>query len=426
MIVAACFSSHSWRVPLTRIFASTCFGSWLGALPVTTLGAVDLSESVRLVSYADVRAYAGSFEPTWLENGLGRTRYGDSDGTEAGARLAEAGIVLDWRLARKWHIHAHISATPDAPDPLDIPEVVLRWRGEDWHLNAGIFFGNISQENTLAGWRPEWSITPSAINNWFGEEVRSIGLETGYEIQDGWRVSALVFAANDPTGSLLAWCGWSVSDIRSGLIGSLPLPEIPSLADGGSFDEQAAEVRPIKEIDNRPGLQLSTSWRNQSLKVRLELYDNFADQTAFDDGEYAWRTQFVHGGMTWELNESWSLLSQVILGRTRMGPGTLVDVPFVSAYALLGRQWNTDIGVWRLAGRLEYFSTSDDDTTADDPNAGQGWSAMLATTWQPNDWLRLLAEGVVIDSERDVYVSDAVESRSATEYLLQVAAIAQF
>ena len=104
----------------------------------------------------------------------------------------------------------------------------------------------------------------------------------------------------------------------------------------------------------------------------------------------------------------------------------MVDVPFASAYALLGRQWNTDIGVWRLAGRLEYFSTSDDDTTADDPNAGQGWSAMLATTWQPNDWLRLLAEGVVIDSERDVYVSDAVESRSATEYLLQVAAIAEF
>ena len=71
----------------------------------------------------------------------------------------------------------------------------------------------------------------------------------------------------------------------------------------------------------------------------LELYDNFADQSAFENGEYAWRTQFIHGGMTWQITEAWSLLSQVLVGQTRMGPGTLVHAPFASAYALLGRAW---------------------------------------------------------------------------------------
>ena len=62
------------------------------------------------------------------------------------------------------------------------------------------------------------------------------------------------------TGSLLAWRGWSTSDIRTGLIGSLPLPDMPAIQTGGSFAEQADHVKPINEIDDRPGLlQLSTS-----------------------------------------------------------------------------------------------------------------------------------------------------------------------
>src|SRR5258705_9405197 len=46
-----------------------------------------------------------------------------------------------------------------------------------WSIKAGAFFPPISLENTEIGWTSPWTLTPSAINAWVGEELRTIGLE---------------------------------------------------------------------------------------------------------------------------------------------------------------------------------------------------------------------------------------------------------
>ena len=122
------------------------------------------------------------------------------------------------------------------------------------------------------------------INNWIGEEVRSIGVESKGKLTDNWSLGATIFAANDPSGSLLALRSWSTSDIRVGLFGSLPLPNIASLHETGTFPEQASNVTPFREVDNRPGAMIFSTWRQDNVSVRFELYDNFVEQSAFEYG----------------------------------------------------------------------------------------------------------------------------------------------
>ena len=46
-----------------------------------------------------------------------------------------------------------------------------------WSVKAGAFFPPISLENTEVGWTSPWTLTPSAINSWVGEEVKVVGGE---------------------------------------------------------------------------------------------------------------------------------------------------------------------------------------------------------------------------------------------------------
>ena len=93
-------------------------------------------------------------------------------------------------------------------------------------------------------------------------------------------------------------------------------------------------------------------------------------------------------------------------------------------WAAPGEGTDTLSGNWRLAGRVEYFATGDEDDTPDDPNGGQGWSMMLAS-WQPKTW-RKLREGMYIASERDVWNGTATQTNDEAEYIMQLAAVAEF
>ena len=44
-------------------------------------------------------------------------------------------------------------------------------------VKAGAFFPAISLENDDLGWTSPYTLTPSAINSWIGEELRTIGSE---------------------------------------------------------------------------------------------------------------------------------------------------------------------------------------------------------------------------------------------------------
>jgi hypothetical protein len=162
----------------------------------------------------------------------------------------------------------------------------------------------------------------SAINTWVAEELRTVGAELSVsrrpEMFGGTQTFSLqgaVFVGNDPAGSLLAWKGWSAHNRQTRFGDKLPLPPLPVLEPGELLAEQNPYVQPFREIDGRAGYYVGGEWQfNQQLLIRAMHYDNRADPTAFEDGQYAWNTKFNHVAAQIALPGEWSLLFQWMKG----------------------------------------------------------------------------------------------------------------
>ena len=59
-------------------------------------------------------------------------------------------------------------------------EAHLPARGSRLKLRAGAFFLATSRENVDALWENAYAISSSALNSWFGEELRPIGLDASW------------------------------------------------------------------------------------------------------------------------------------------------------------------------------------------------------------------------------------------------------
>src|SRR5207248_11116308 len=105
-----------------------------------------------------------------------------------------------------------VRAAPARPPPPGVLEATGRYQpisSRDclWSINLGAFFPPISLENESTGWTSPWTLTPSAINSWVGDELRTIGAETSllWRYQGGEAgLLGAVYGANDPAGALLA------------------------------------------------------------------------------------------------------------------------------------------------------------------------------------------------------------------------------
>ena len=98
-----------------------------------------------------------------------------------------------------------------------------------WSLKTGAFFPTISLENDDLGWTRPYTLTPSAINSWIGEELRTMGSE-GIVRFDTDRCGTLSLigaldCCNDPAGVLIADRGWAMDDRPSGLFERVRLPD---------------------------------------------------------------------------------------------------------------------------------------------------------------------------------------------------------
>ena len=75
-----------------------------------------------------------------------------------------------------------LRAEPQTRSVVDALETYLRYddagaRLYRWSVKAGAFFPTISLENDDLGWTSPYTLTPSAINSWIGDELRTIGSE---------------------------------------------------------------------------------------------------------------------------------------------------------------------------------------------------------------------------------------------------------
>jgi hypothetical protein len=366
--------------------------------PVPALAQIDYGAS----GYVDLRLVAPSDERSWLQGGLGKTRYGKGDSNFQFAGAVGQGYVL---LTPEILAVAVLRIEPEQRTFFDALEAYVRYRPVSttpwrWSVKGGAFFAPFSLENTELGWSSYWTVTPSAINSWFGDELRTIGGEGTLD----WRTPegtlefiAAGFGWNDPAGVMMADRGWAMDDRPTGLLDHLREPDATLVLFGATPPDDT----PIfKEFDSRVGWYAGVSWDDASRwHVELERYDNQADPSAHHEDYFAWRTRFWNAGASFKYDEL-TVLSQALTGDTEIAPapGFTSTTDFDSAYLLLG--WERDD--WRVALRGDWFRTRTNTTFGPSPAFSENGDALTAAvSWLPRDWLRLTGEVLWIDSRRD-------------------------
>jgi hypothetical protein len=354
--------------------------------------------------YADGRLVLPGDQVSWTDGGLGKLRYGKEDAkpdvTFAEAAVQGSAVILPELLAVATIRSAYKQSTP-----VDLLEGYLRYRPVStsafrWSVKGGAFFPPVSLENTEIGWTSPWTLTPSAINSWIGEEVRIIGAEGTVEWRSDARnlsLSAAAFRWNEPAGVLLADRGWSLSDAFTGVFGEVRLPDLAA--------QQQRLIPPLRtkeimQIDGRTGWYAAAQWDEAAIgKLNFIAYDNEADPTATYDGTIAWRTAFQDVGFSTQSGRL-TLLAQGMMGQTAIRPSPFFtsDTHFSAGYVLFG--WNLDENR-RVAGRVDLFGTTEHMRNGAPGTHESGNALTAAVSYLPYDWLRITAEGIRVDSTRN-------------------------
>jgi hypothetical protein len=362
--------------------------------------ALDLTDDLTITGYADLRAVAPTNQTSWLKGGLGKLRYGNSQNVGG-----EGVLQADYKFGDVFRAVTVLRAEPETRGGLDALETYLRYddsNGGDfsWSVKGGAFFPTVSLENDDIGWTSPYTLTPSAINSWIGDELRTIGSEGTLRWKSDLGTLSLIGAlicCNQEAGTLMADRGWSMDDRPTGLFERVRLPtatlnifHAPSYGRTGMFDE----------IDGQVGWYLGAAWQMPGIvKLSVIRYDNQADPEAATATDNAWRTKFWSFGARTQVG-SLVLIAQQLSGYTEIaGPGFEADTKFQSGF-LLG---SYDMDDWRVSLREDLFRTrlvgATNNIWNEDGNATTG-----AISWSGLDGLRLTAEVIKMNSRRGEYV----------------------
>jgi hypothetical protein len=391
----------------------------------------------RLEGVLDLRLVDSDAEHVWLDAGLDKTRFSDDDAAELGAALLEVGARFAPTLAG----HVVVAAYDDLDTAIDFTEAWLEYEPvprSAWRFRgrAGAFYPPGTLENRSTAWTSPFTLSFSAVDSWYAEELRIVGLEGGLERMgrmsgsaDDFAFSLGVFGWNDPAGAILSWRGWALHDRQTGLFERLPLAPLPNFLEDGLYHPvQGAFDEPFVELDGRAGWYAAGEWRHLDRSaVRAVHYDNRGDPTVVEDGQWAWWTRFDRLGWQWKPTPAVDVVAQALAGSTRMDgfDGPLVDNEY-EAWSLLV---SFARGAHRGSLRYDRFSVDDLDATPDDPNdeEGDAWTATWFFSppprwvgWLPAGALRLVAELLRVESRREARAIFG-EPPSSDETQLQLA-----
>ena len=342
----------------------------------------------------DLRWVHATGSPSYLNGGLGTLRF---DAEHEGIRLGRVFLAPNWRVTDTVSVHAVMDAYGDHDrNPVDVSEFYLEVRpfpttSVRWRARVGAFFMPVSLENRGIGWTDVYSITPSAVNTWLGEEFRTIGAEvearwlgasSGY-LGDVALVAA-VYGWNDPAGVLIAQRGFGLTDRPSTLFGGLGKPP----------------TKFYYEIDRKPGYYGGIIWRHHDrLEIRALRYDNRGDPgAATEAGGGAWRTRFSSLGARLEPSAHWTFIAQYLNGDTAVGADSSGDdqfyLNFHAAFALASVDWARE----RLTARYDDFHTHQLSGFYGLPSseAGHSWTFAWSHEWGEHwqlvaEWIRVIS-----------------------------------
>jgi hypothetical protein len=374
--------------------------AFLIAMGMPAAWAMDLT----LQAYADFRLVAPPKETSWVHGGLSKFRYGGGTSFRFAEAVAQGNLTLDDHLDGV----AVLRLEPSDRDVVDPLETYLYWHPEgdgalSYSVKAGAFFPTISLENDDLGWASPYTLTPSAINSWIGEELRTIGSEgiAKYRTENAGTISltAAVLCCNDPTGILIADRGWAMDDRPTGIWERLRLPDATLRQFRRPVPGTTAE---FIEIDKRWGWYAGLGWQMDGIgKLTVLRYDNQANPADASARDTAWETKFWAFGARTQI-EGVMLIAQQLSGYTAVAPrGTDIVTKFQSGFLLASYDWD----VWRLSLREDLFQTRHLTATPPNPMSEDGNAFTASLSWSGYDWLRLTGEVVAMDSRRLQYIS---------------------
>lgn len=350
---------------------------------------------------------------TWLRGGEGKLASGEDAGATAFGRLH---LALDYEPSLYFRIHAHGVARYDDDvhegEAFGLTEAyaqVNTFFGGSHRLrfSLGMMFPPTSLENVREPWQSPYTLHVSALNSWLAHELRPTGLDVSYsrELLDGPVLFAGLgsVSGSDSAGALLAWRGFAFGDRLSVLGELLPLPELFSLSEAGSFAVQRDDgSKPMgRDLDGELGFQWRTGMEWAAFFLQVTAFDNRGDR-GLHRGEYAWRTRFHQVGMEWRPGTRWNLVAEWMSGETGMGDPTQshVQMDFQTWYLLASYHWR----VWRVSARYDDFQTDDLDAARlpfnTDLNEESGDALTLTAMLDVFENWRLALEWIDVRAER--------------------------
>jgi hypothetical protein len=364
--------------------------------------ALDVSFS----GYLDVRLIAPTDQQSYSKGGLGKFRFGGRSGD---ARFTEAFGQADVSLLDDLSLTASARVEPTDSSGVDLMEAYLLYAPKlagdlSLSVKTGAFYPAISLENDDIGWSSPYTLTPSAINSWIGEEIRTLGSEASLRWNTGdlgtLTATGALICCNDEAGILIAERGWGMDDRPTGLFERIRMPDAtgnvfhrPNPFRSGMFDE----------IDNRLGWYGGLSWQlPQGLgKLSVTRYDNRGDPEAVSSRDTAWETKFWAFGARTNI-AGVLLIAQHLAGYTSVeARGTEFPTKFQSAFLLASYDW----GDFRFSARGDVFQTrflmGAPSIFSEDGDAFTG-----AVSYTGFENFRLTAEVITLDNRRGEYALD--------------------
>jgi len=371
-------------------------------------GGVDFFSREAFRGLIDVRAALSDGEPSWVDGGFGKTRYGGDSGRNFQPDLHMANAILEWRPRLGWSLSGvvDLEVQSDPETTIDFTEAYLQYKpllpgGTKVSARAGLFYPPVSLEHDGPAWTTTRTITPSAINSWIGEEVKALGGEVGVKREFAGHELGLTlggYGSNDTAGTLLSFRGWSLNDVRATAFGDYPLPALNSFI----RTRQYPSTTPTLELDDRLGYYVRADWRPPApFAINAIYYDNLGDMESRNVfREWSWLTRFYNIGGVWTPRESTEVLAQAMWGETLMGfPRPVqrwVEVNYSSAYLLVSQRY----GASAVTGRIEAFETENRSALNLGNYNEEGWALTTALRHDFTDGFQLMFEALHVDSNR--------------------------
>lgn len=358
----------------------------------------------------DLRLTNNNSSESYLSGGHGKFS-SNTNGSLSIPQLATE-LSVHWDSGVSGHLVINGYSENDETD-LGMTEAYLKYKtvpsasGYRWQTKVGIFYPKISLENEAFAWASINTLNSSTLNTWIGEETKLAGTEVkftrlGKFSGDPFDISITgsLFGFNDPSGALLSWHGWTMSNRQTLWRQGRPFPTMPASAPGEVLQHQSRYSNAFLEIDNRVGYHLQLDWKQHKKgKFVAGYYDNRAKPYIVRNGQYGWATKFAYVGGRWKLAKDLDLTAQYLTGSTLMQRPNRTDVVnngYTNGFVSITKRMKKH----RYTLRLEEFSVTDNDKTVGDNNEEYGRAATLNYTYRWSKPWFLSAEFNWIDSNR--------------------------